>query len=208
MATFLQIQTRANYLIGESSTTGASATLKSHINAFVQDIANTYPLTSFMAKTTLTVVAGVSDLPANYNPKWGLLYVTDASGNKYTQIPLEDQANYGDTSYVWWRTYNTTTSKHVFNSLTLTGTITAYYYFLPTDMSADVDVCVITDLECVAYGGASKNWIGDERNTNLAANYAAEAGRRLVGLYQADMQFGPQMREGTPLEYNDQLWSQ
>ena len=198
------------YLIGETDVTAVTAVHKSHINAFIKDITNAFPFSWNMATDDLTLAAGVSNLPTDYNPNWHLddVRITGSSTNDdnvFTEIDIKDRDKYGATDYKYWITWDATNEIYVFNTLTQTGTVTIYYYFEPADLSGDTDVCVVPDGEAVAYGGASKNYIGDDENVQLKQEYEKEAASRIQRMYNQDLNFGPKYLEYSKVSDNSSL---
>ena len=53
------------------------------------------------------------------------------------------------------------------------------------------DICVVIDPELVAYGAAAKNWISDERNTQLQQLYEQKYEQGIKALFIADLMNGP-----------------
>ncbi len=205
MATFLEIQTRFLYLIDEST---ISATHKSHINYAVKDITNAFPFSWNVKTNTVTLSSGAGNLPTDFNPKWGLLDARivnsdTADDDIFEQIPIADRDSYDDDDYKYWITYDTSTSRYILNSSHQSGTVTIYYHFIPTDMSTDPDVCVVFDGEAVAYLGASKNWVGDERNVGLKNEYEKEAASRVQQMYTQDLNFSEKTYEYSKLRDQD-----
>lgn len=212
MATYVQIKRRTAYLRGETdyTTSTTNTVIDDHINATVQDACNLYPYSFTLSTGTLTLSSGSANLPSDYNPKWHIkdARITASSQNDdsvFTEINTVDRDLYGSGDYVYWITYNSSTHVYVFNSKTLTGSVDIFYNFIPTDMSSDGDVCIIPDAELVSYGAASKMWVGDERNTELATLYEQEYRQRAGALYQADQAFGPAEPQGTIIRMNSRL---
>lgn len=193
MATFSEIQTRFLYLIGESSTSSITAIHKSHINYAVKDICNAFPFSWNLKTDTVALSSNVGNLPTDFNPKWGLIDVRVVDTTSYydddifTQVAVTDRDNYSTSDHTYWITYDTSTNRYVFNSMHDNATVTIFYNFIPADMSGDSDVCVVPDAEAVAYLAASKNWVGDERNQALKADYEKEAASRIQALYNQDL---------------------
>lgn len=193
MAIYSQLKTRYQNLIGEGGT-DPSTESESHINYAIKDICNAFPFSWNITSADLTLSSGVANLPTDYNQKWKIFDARVENSNNYndnvfTQINISDRDKYAEGDYVYWITYNTTTGRYVFNSKTQTGTVKVYYYFIPTDLSGANDVCVVPDIEAVAYLAASKNWIADERNTGLKNVYEQEASSRIQALYSQDLNF-------------------
>lgn len=195
MKTSLQVQTRYNRLIGESTATNADSVGLSHINASILDIVNKYPFSWNI--TTASQVKNTA-LPADYNPIWGIKYAKDSDDNELTRVSIDSSINY--TSGVYWLTYDTATQTYIFNSY---DNATVYYYFVPTDLSGDSDKLIVPDMECVAYWAAAKNWIGDERNVQLQSLYENEAEKRVKNMYQNDLMFSEVDIEGSIVDLQD-----
>jgi hypothetical protein len=191
MATFLQIQTRFLALVDESAIT---STHKSHINYSVQDITNAFPFSWNVKSGTVTLATNVGDLPTDYNPMWGIMDARVVnSGNAddviFNQIPVTSRDSYGSSDPVYWITYDTTTSKYIFNSTYEDATVTVYYYFIPTDMSADGDVCIVNDAETVALLAASKHFLGEDQDDKLVEMYEKKALQRIQKMYSQNLNF-------------------
>lgn len=207
---FSTAQQRYLDLVGDPGGT-IDAFGKRNINIAIQDILNKYKFSWDKVTTDLTLVAGVSNLPTDYNPKWHLsdariVASLDNDDNVFTEIPEWDRDKYTTDDYVYWITYDQTTHRHIFNSLTQTGTVTIYYQSLPTDLSADGDYCIIPDLEALSYLSASKSWIGNERDTLLAETYRKEADKLITAMYVGDMQSGETLIVGSVVGYDSDLY--
>lgn len=208
MATFSDIQDR--YLILKSDAGGAiDDTGKSHINWAIKDILNAFPFSWNIKKTDLTLSSGTASLPSDYNPTW---HIDDARivNSSTNDDNIFREASLGETdlstdNYIYWITYDTSSNRYIFNSNQTSGTVQIYYHFVPSELSNDGDTCVVPDGEAVAYLAASKNWIGDERNTGLQAIYAKEAGARIQNLYTNDIKYGDIPEQGSVIDYNSQL---
>ena len=194
---------------GESDVAG-DVTINSHIAAAITDILNTYPFTWDLATANLTLAGGTANMPADFNPKWGLPDARIAgssvgSDQVFTPVPIKDRNSYASTSYPCWLTYDVTNKVYVFNTNVQTGTVTIFYQFFPATLSADNDVLLIPDGEAVAYLAASKMFIGDERNVELKTQYEMESNQRVKSLYQADLMFGAPDKELNIVGSNPQL---
>lgn len=188
--TFLEIQNRFLALVDEST---ISSTHKSHINYSIKDILNAFPFSWDIATSDLTVASGVANLPSDYNPKWRIYdarIVNSSTGDDYvyTEIDIKDRDKYSSTDYIYWITYSS--GNYVFNTHS-DGTVTIYYYTLPTDLSADSDVCIVPDGECVAMLAAAKHFLGEDQDKDLKELYEKDADRRIKALYSQDLNFGP-----------------
>ena len=195
---FSDLKQRYLDLIGDSDGT-IDDFGKRNINAAVKDVLNRYSFSWNKDTADITTASGVADMPNDFNPRWEI-DARDADGNVFTQIPLYDRDSYDDEK-VYWITPDVSNDKYIFNSPVDT-TITLFYNFVPTALSSDSDKCAVPDLEAVAYLAASKNWIGAERDQELARNYQEMADRYINALYFRDLQNGPQEFEGNLASYN------
>ena len=191
------IRKRTAYLRGETdyTTSTANTVINDHINYEIKEICNQFPFSWNLTSADLTLSSGVATMPTDYNPKWRIYDARIVGSNKmddtkFSEIPIENRDDYQNTS-VYWMTYDTTAETYIFNTPTQSGTVTIYYYFIPADLSADADVCLVPDGEAVAYGAASKMYIGDERNIELKKDYGMEAQRRIQALWSGDNMFAP-----------------
>jgi len=212
MASLSQIQKRVNFLIGEFNygTKANNVVITDHINAAINDILNRYPFSWNQKIANITLTAGASDLATDYNPKWSvsdarIVNSSDGDDSIFTLIPIHSRDSYSSSDYGFWLTYNTSSNKYAFNSKTLTGTVAVTYNFIPTDLSASTDVCIIPDGELVAYLAASKLYIGSAENSFLKQEYKQEAESRLKNLYIADASYSAHESEGSILDYNPQI---
>lgn len=208
--TLQEVRQRTAYLRGETDYTTTNAVIDSHINWTIKDIVLAYPFSWDLTTTTISLAGGTATLPADFIAKWGLMdaRIVGSSTNDdyvFTAIDPRDRDSNDATSYIYWITYNTATSRYIFNSKTLTGTVTIYYYFYPADLSATSDTCIVPDTEAVAFLAAAKNWVGDERNTSLQENYEKRGASRVQDLWKADLQFGAEQPQGSVVDYNSQL---
>ena len=200
MPTFLQIQTRYMYLRGENDVATITDVDKSHLNYAIKDILNAFPFSWSLNTTTLTLSAGTASLPSDFNPIWGIYDArvsTAGQGNDnvFELIDVKDRDYFGSIDYNYWLTNSSGT--YTFNTPIQTGTVTIYYYSLPTDLSGTTDNCIVPDGEAVAYLAASKMWIGDERNQALKVDYEKEAESRIQDMYNRDLNFGPKIYESS-----------
>lgn len=222
--TFLGLQERVKYLIGEDGSTGADstttgATQKSHINAAIKDIISRNPYSWNVDTTTVTLDAsGEANLPADYTPKWQLedCRIVDSVGydTVFTHINIPSR-NIDDSLNLYWITYDVANDIYVIHSNQASETLTIYYHSSYVganaagtgldDLSADTDVCAVPEQEAVAYLAASKHWISDERNEELASRFQREAEQRISALYIQDLNFGAQYYQGSPTDYEAQL---
>jgi len=201
MATFTEIQNRFLYLVDEST---ISDIHKSHINASVQDIINAYPFSWNIASDTVTLASNVGNLPTDFNPKWGILDARiENTGNVtdviFTRKPISYRDSYGSSDAKYWITYDTTTSRYIFNSPYDDSTVTVYYQFFPSDMSSGTDVCVVPDAELVALLTASKHFMGEDQDKELVELYEKRAQERLKALYTQDLNFSEVDEEYSPI---------
>lgn len=193
---YLQLRTRTAYLRGEEDTS-VSTVIDSHIQSAIEDICNKYP---FSWDKVVISQASNAVLPTNINPKWGMS-VNDGN-NTWTRIDPENSYSYQGGEHVFWITYESDRFK--INTPTTT-TLNITYSIVPTALSADGDVCIVPDGEAVCYLAAAKMYIGDERNAELKADYEKEATDRISSMQISDQMFGPQLREGSVIDYNPEM---
>lgn len=203
---FSTLQQRYQDLLGDSDGTIDNFG-KRNINAAISDIVNRYPFSWNVASTTLTLSSGTADMPNNFNPRWGLMdariVVSDDNNDTvFTQVPIYERDKYSSDDYVFWITPDISGDKYVFNTKTQTGTVTIYYYYVPTELSSDSDKCAVPDTEAVSYLAASKNWIGAERDEALEAKYREIADRHINALYLRDLQQSADIEIQTLSAYN------
>lgn len=215
--TYLQLRKRTQYLRGESdySVSSSNTVINDHILFAIRDVISAYPFSWNRATTTGSIATLTSGnygfaLPANYFANWHIEDTRVVSGSQggdsiYTEIPIEDRNMYGNLSYGYWISYNTTTSLYEFNTTSTSGTITYTYHFVPADLSADGDTCIVPDGEAVALLAAAKMWVGDERNLQLKTDYLKDASSRISAMYSNDLTFGPTYSEGVPTDLQAQL---
>jgi hypothetical protein len=210
MNTFGDIQGRYQILKGDTTSTTADVTGKSHINWSVKDILNRHPFSWSLKTANLTLSSGTANLPTDINPKWSINDARIAGSSQgddhiFTQIDIKDRDRYSSDNYVYWITWDSSNNVFVFNTHTQTGTVAIYYNHLPADMTLTTAYCLIPDGELVAYKAASKNWIGDERNVELKKEYDKESEDRIKSLIQADLMFGPDTIQGSVVDLNSGL---
>jgi len=189
--TYATISQRVLDLIGQPSGTINAFNIR-NINNAVNDILNKYNFSWNLKTADLTVVNGVADMPADWNPKWGIADAritasAQLDDSVFTQISIYDRDNYSADEYVYWLTVDVANNKTIFNTISDDCTVTIYYNFIPADMSDDADVCVVPDIEAVSYLAASKNWIGSERDTELKREYEQMAKQYIDALYFRDL---------------------
>lgn len=189
---YLGLRTRTAYLRGEEDT-GTEDVIDSHIQSAILDICNEYP---FSWSSDDDTIADGDDLPTAINRKWGVVII-DSEGNRLTEISPTDQYS-TDSTMVYWLSGG----KFYTHS---TETLYIFFYYLPTALSGDSDECLVPDAEAVAYLAAAKMYIGDERNAELKADYEKEASKRIDSMKIADQMYGPQLVEGSVLDYNSQI---
>ena len=216
LQTFTYLRQRVNYLIGDTSNT-TSASIDSHINSAINDILNAYQF-SWNTTVASTAISGSSpyytfNLASDYNPLWHIgdarIQVAGVGGDKiFTEIVPQDRDYYASQTYRYYLTYDTTNHVYVFNTPESSGTVTYLYNFIPSDLSAGTDICIIPDAEAVCYLAASKNWVTDERDQGLGSNYKQEATSRIQSMWQKDLAFGPVPSEGTIIDFNGYLSNQ
>jgi hypothetical protein len=169
---------------------------KRNINRAIRDVINRYPFSWNIKTGTGTLSSGVFTLPTDYNPASPIdaRIVVDGDDHIFTRIEVWDRDTYTDADYVYWVLPNASNpDEWTFNTHVQTGDVTLHYYFLPADLSADADKCIIPDIESVSYLAASKNWIGSERNVELKREYELEADKYINAMYFRDLQASDSM---------------
>lgn len=189
-ATFGQLKQRFMDLIGQPD--GVINDFgKRNINRAIRDIINRYPFSWNIKTADGTLSSGAFTLPTDYNPASPIdaRIVIDGEDHIFTRIEVWDRDNYTDADYVYWILPNSANpDEWTFNTHVQTGTVALHYYFLPADLSADADKCIVPDIEAVSYLAASKNWIGSERNVELKREYELEADKYINSMYFRDLQ--------------------
>lgn len=210
MGTYVQIRLRTAYLRGETdySTSSNNTIINSDVNASVTEACNAFNYTWTQSLVPLSFDAtGTLTLPSDYNPRWHIpdMRLADGSGQTFQEIPLADRDLWSSNQYKYWILYDNVAKVYKAFSKTVSAAVSVVYHFYPTDMTTDSDVCVIPDTEAVAYLAASKNWLSDERNQALKADFEGEAQTRLKALYATDLAFGAADAVGNPVDSNFQL---
>lgn len=210
LPTLSTLRQRYQYLRGETDYTTVNAVNDSHINQAIWDICNLFEFSWNRVKTTGTLSSGTFNLAADYNPIWHIpdaRIVNSSIGDDYIfqEIPVEDRDQYDTNSYVHWLTFSTSSNLHVFNSNQTSGTVTYFYYFIPTALVNSTDTCIVPDPEAVALLAVSKNWVGDERNAQLSDLFEQRAMKRIQSLYDKEIAFGAHYGEQTLVARQPQL---
>jgi len=208
MATFLDLQERYLYLIGETDVSTITDIAKSHLNYSIKDILNAFPFSWNLKSADLTLSSGTADLPTDFNPHWGIYDARIVNSNSnddniFDLIDLKERDEYGSTDYIYWITNDSGT--YSFNTPVQSGTVTIYYYYIPDNLSGNDEICIVPDGEAVAYLAAAKNWIGDERNQQLKTDYEQEASIRIQSMHNHDLNFGSKTYEKSKVVDNSQL---
>ncbi len=137
---------------------------------------------SWLLTSTSTALSSSSfDLPADYNPQMGLetAYIAEtgtANDHIMLRASVQDLDAYSTSDYVYWISYDTSTNRYQFNSNQSSGTVTFYYYAIPSDLSGASDVCRCPDPSAATYLSVAKYWLASERDET---NYD-----RFYGKYQ------------------------
>jgi len=203
LPTFATLQQRYNDLVGEDTTSTADDVGQRHINRAITDILNTHPFSWALKTTTLTLATGTASLPTDYNPLWGLndariVVAGQDTDSVFTVIDREDRDNFATGDYVYYIDYNSSSDIYTFNTLTQTGSVVIYYYTISTDLTVTTQKCIVPEIEAVCYLAAAKNWIGNERNSELADIYKKEALERIEALYIKDQKGESSIKKKLP----------
>jgi hypothetical protein len=203
MAAFIFSDLKQRYLdlVGQPNGT-IDAFGSRNINYAIHDICNKYQFSWNKKTDTATIASGTANLPSDLNPRWQLEDVRDASNNIYTQVPIWDKDNYSEGDYVYWVLPSSDPDVFTINSPT-DGLVNVTYYWKPTSLSAAADKCIVPDIEAVSYLAASKRWVGAERDTQLKADYEAEANKLIDAMYLRDLQSAEPLVIHSVAFYND-----
>jgi len=150
---------------------------------------------SWTLKTaTLTVSSGTADLPTDYNPSFGLDYAVyevsgDANDKPYIRVDVRDLDLYSSSDRVYAITYSDTSDVYVFTSNQTTDTVKIYYHYLPAELSADADVCIVPDPMAVTYLAAAMWWLAKERDEDNYDRFYAKYSERLAKMISNDKSF-------------------
>lgn len=117
--------------------------------------------------TTLTVTAGVADLPADYSVSYGLRTVYDADKNEYTPIDEGEIPWLTASDYRYWITWDATDENWVFNTNQTTATLTAWYTIEPAEMSDNTDTTPIPDPWAIVFLATALWWSAAEHEEDL-----------------------------------------
>lgn len=120
--------------------------------------------------TTLTVTAGVADLPADFQVSYGLATVYDADKKEYTPVHQEEIPWLTDSDYRYWITWDATDKVFVFNTNQTTASLTAWYFIEPAEMSDGADTTPIPDPWAIAWLATALWWSAAEHEEDLTNN--------------------------------------
>lgn len=125
-------------------------------------------------RATLTVTAGVSNLPSDYVASYGLKAWSAVSGTAndhiYQLINVADLDLYTTADYVYWITYDASAKLFVFNSNQTSDTVLIIYRFQPAALSATSDVTPIPDPWAIVWLATALWWSATEHDTDLFNN--------------------------------------
>lgn len=173
-STFLQLKNQVANRSGRTDGGTANTIRDNAINNAVRfTIADAYPF-SWLRKvaSVSTDSGGDGDLPSDFNPThmlqpgWVVVAVSGAGGDHVlTQVPVEvfDRWDAGG-NYRYYIDYNTSTNLFRIRSSEPSVTLTVTYLHIPAEMTADADVCIVPDSECVALLASAKVWLAKERD--------------------------------------------
>lgn len=146
-------------------------------NAIIDACRQIYQEASFSwlkKRATLTVTAGVANLPSDYNVSYGLKAwsaVTGIANDKpYQLVVVEDLDLYTTADRVYWVNYDASAKLFVFNSNQTSDTVTIVYRFQPAALSATTDVTPIPDPWAIVWLATALWWSATEHDTDLFNN--------------------------------------
>jgi hypothetical protein len=204
-STYLNLKNGVANALGRTDGGTANALRDSLINQVIKgEIINQYPFSwTERADSSLTTdSSGQVDLPADYNHTFKLkdLRIVGASTQDDTTLSEVDYQVFdsfaaGEKRY--YIDFNTSTSRYRLNTTEASTTLKAVYYFVPTDMSADADICVVPDQDCVVYLAAARYWLSSERDESNHDRFKQLGQARLGLMIQRDKKARPQrLRRG------------
>lgn len=173
-STFLQLKNQVANRSGRTDGGTANTIRDNAINDVVRfTIADAYPFSWLRVTTTVaTDATGDADLPATYNPTHKLVqgYVRVAGSGTFddrlfSEVPLEMFDRVDATGhYRYYIDYNSSTDLFRIRSSEPSTTITITYLRKPAIMTADADICIVPDSECVSLLASAKVWLAKERD--------------------------------------------
>ncbi|MBA2706146.1 MAG: hypothetical protein H0U60_20110 [Blastocatellia bacterium] len=169
-STYLQLKSQVANRSGRIDGGTANTIRDNAINDVIRfTIADSHPFSWLKATATVVLVAGVADMPTNYNPTHklqpGFVRIARASTNDdipltETTVDMFDRYAAGDYRYyIRWSSY-----RFEIVSTEQSNTLTVTYYIIPTALSADGDTSIIPDSECVTLLASAKVWLAKERD--------------------------------------------
>jgi hypothetical protein len=201
MSTFLQLKNSLKNIVVGGTT---------EINDVIRnEIANYYPFTWLRKSTSLTIDgSGQSDLPADFNITHKIPSLIDSNNQVYQEV---DVTTYNDTTVgsvnIYYIDYNTSTDRWRVNSKTVSTTLTCVYYYIPAELTADADVCVVPDPDAVIYLAAARVWIGIYFDETDHDRFQALGTQRLDLMVARDKRARPERRRSGTAYSVDQGWN-
>lgn len=196
--TYLQEKDATANVLGNTDGGTADTVRDNAINSVRRnEIANAYPF-SWLEKVdaTITTSSGTASLPADYNinhrPK-DVRFLNSLPGDDYIykEVPKELYRNYGSMDYVYYIDWDSSATRWRIHTPADT-TLQVTYYHVPALLTADADVDLIPDLDCVAFLAAARFFLasdGDEANHD---RFKALGQQRLDQLILNDKRARPQ----------------
>lgn len=190
-ATFLQLKNKVANTVSRTDG-GTPDTIRDNaINDAVRDdIACYYPFSFLRATTTVTTDAnGQADLPADYNASFDPYRIYDGTApntNDSDKINQSVLTRYGNGDRKYFVDWNASAGRYRLNSTEQSVTLNLVYYFVPPIMTADADVCVVPDNNCITYLGAARVWLSDERDETNHDRFKTLGLRQLQQMVQND----------------------
>lgn len=173
-STFLQLKNETANRSGRTDGGTANTIRDNAINNSIRfTIGDAYPFSWLRVTTTVaTDTNGDADLPATYNPTHKLQpgWVRVVGSGSYDdtvlgEVPLEVFDRYDSAGQNrFYIDYNTSTNVFRIRSTEPSVTITITYVQRLAELSADADVCIVPDSECVSLLASAKVWLAKERD--------------------------------------------
>jgi hypothetical protein len=189
MSTYAILKRKLANQLGRTDNATANTIRDNSLNDAYNQICNDNKFSWLIKKTTITVASGVANLPSDYNPQYGLFAAYSQTGTandkSYERVDVRELDNFSSSDRVYYISYNSTTNYYVFNGNN-DETVTIYYYYIPAELSADADVCVVPDDSAVVYLATAKWWLAKERDEANYDRFYGKYAERLLKMMSND----------------------